>query len=140
VLRMPGFYHLKDPDHPHLVELIEAPGWIYSAEQLEEAFPPIWPEPPKRAHQRDFGGNEFERLMNALSYIPSDNRLTWFQVACALKHHFGDAARDVWDGWSATSAKFNPKTQTSTWKSIRRSHGIGIGTLFHIARENGWGR
>ena len=138
VLRLPGFYHMKNPEDPHLVEMIEAPGWIYSADQLAEAFPPIWPEPPKKAEWRDFGGREFERLMRALACIPSDDRPAWFQVACALKAGFGDSARDIWDAWSQTSSKFNAKTQHSTWKSIKRSHGIGLGTLFHLARENGF--
>jgi putative DNA primase/helicase len=38
VLRLPGFYHLKDPDDPHLVTLQPSPGTVYGAEELRSAF------------------------------------------------------------------------------------------------------
>ena len=39
VFRLPGFLHLKDPTHPHLVTLLEpSPGTVYGAEELISAF------------------------------------------------------------------------------------------------------
>ena len=39
VFRLPGFLHLKDPAHPHLVTLLEpSPGTVYGAEELISAF------------------------------------------------------------------------------------------------------
>ena len=39
VLRLPGFYHLKDPAHPHFVTLLEpSHGTVYQAEELMSAF------------------------------------------------------------------------------------------------------
>ena len=61
-----------------------------------------------------------------------------FRVGAALKLEFGDAARSIWDGWSATSQKFDPRTQHTVWKSIRRGTGVTLGTVFHLARENGY--
>jgi hypothetical protein len=142
VLRLPGFYHMKNPKQPQFVELFEAPGWVYSAEQILEAFPPIWPEyyPPARTNidRTHFARREFAQLLSALSYIPADDRMIWFRVGAALKLEFGDAARSIWDGWSATSEKFDPRTQHTVWKSIRRGTGVTLGTVFYLARENGY--
>ncbi|MCJ7518291.1 MAG: RepB family DNA primase, partial [Anaerolineaceae bacterium] len=42
VLRIPGFYHQKDPEHPFMVRIIsESGGLPYSAETIMKAFPPL---------------------------------------------------------------------------------------------------
>ena len=42
VMRLPGFYHQKNPAHPHLVTITrEGAGLPYSAEQIRAAFPPV---------------------------------------------------------------------------------------------------
>lgn len=42
VLRVPGFWHLKDPDHPFLVRIVSSEGAPpYAAEAILAAFPPL---------------------------------------------------------------------------------------------------
>ncbi len=42
VLRMPGFYHLKDPSKPFMVRIVaESGGLPYSADDITKAFPPL---------------------------------------------------------------------------------------------------
>ena len=55
----------------------------------------------------------------------------------ALKAGFGESGRDAWDTWSQTSEKFNAIDQDKKWRSFNGS-GIGIATLFAIAKQNGW--
>jgi RecA-family ATPase len=55
----------------------------------------------------------------------------------ASKAHFGEAGRALWDEWSKTSDKFNARDQDKRWRSFNGS-GIGIGTLFDIAKQNGY--
>jgi len=39
VLRLPGFFHRKDPKHPHIVTVLEpSPGTVYRADELMSAF------------------------------------------------------------------------------------------------------
>ena len=146
VLRLPGFYHMKDPANPQPVELIEAPGWIYSVDQITAAFPPVWPsEPtkPKTFNRQAFDADEFGRLIEALSFIPSDDRGIWYRIGAALKHEFGDtsSARALWDGWSRTSTKFDVRTQERSWRSFKRCAGCisTLGTVYHLARSHGFG-
>lgn len=49
VLRLPGFYHLKDRLRPHLVMLITARAGRYSWEEIVEAIPP-WVDPTAGRH------------------------------------------------------------------------------------------
>jgi Primase C terminal 2 (PriCT-2) len=88
-------------------------------------------------------GWDFDALVDqALSYIPprqegSGNYDECRQVLMALHSHYGDAAEAIAERWS-------PSIAGSSWnirlkfKSFRRSEGIGIGTLFHFARQYGF--
>lgn len=41
VLRLPGFYHMKDPDHPHMVKVVHESGTPRLAlDELAKVFPP----------------------------------------------------------------------------------------------------
>jgi hypothetical protein len=50
VLRVPGFYHLKDPADPFLVRHVHGPDKdvVYSERQMWNAFPASWEEKKKR--------------------------------------------------------------------------------------------
>src|SRR5262245_22589692 len=108
----------------------------YTREEILRAFPPVEREKPQ---QREFhpGDCDEVRIAEAVRHIPADDRDIWLQVGMALKDELGDRGRSVWDAWSSHSDKFNAKDQEKTWRSFRRN-GIGIGTLFHYAKQYGW--
>jgi hypothetical protein len=140
VLRLPGFFHMKDRDRPQRVELIDVTGVIYDASELRSAFPSVEPDPPKPRPMfvpHRFDERAFGRLVSALAYIPADDRDVWFRVGAALKREFGEAARPLFDGWSATSSKYDPRAQEKLWRSLRRVDGVTLGTVYHLAREHG---
>jgi hypothetical protein len=136
VLRVPGFLHRKDK--PHLVRIVEASGKRYSRAQLLAAFPPVERQ-KKQSTQRKWTAQEHddERIREALHYINADDREVWMHVGMALKAHMGESARPLWDDWSLRSDKFHERDQDKTWESFKRD-GIGIGTVFHYARQSGW--
>jgi hypothetical protein len=135
VLRLPGFRHMKNPNAPHLVRIVGGDGRRYSGAQILAAFPPVAKQsvaPPRRWLPRT---DDDHRVRDALRLIPADDRETWWRVGAALKSHFGDVGRGLWDSWSASSEKYDPRTQERIWKSFRRS-GVTIATIFHLAREH----
>lgn len=71
----------------------------------------------------------------------ADDRDTWLKIGMALHAEFngGNEGFDLWSHWSRQSLKFNERDQRQKWKSFRRS-GIGIGTLFEIAKGCGYER
>jgi hypothetical protein len=108
-------------------------GRRYRRAEILGAFRPI--ERP-RCQPRTFAPrtDDDERIRTALFTISSDGRDVWVAVGQALQAHYGDAGRDLWDEWSATSPKFDPKTQERVWRSFRGS-GRSIATLFYHARR-----
>ncbi len=143
VLRVPGFFHQKDPERPQRVELHEATGVVYPASEILRAFSPqapTLPKPNRVAMPTDVGGVAFERIVRALAHISADDRETWFRVGAALKLELGEAGRPIWDEWSARSEKFDARTQDAVWRSIRRASGVTLGTIYHMARERGFKR
>jgi hypothetical protein len=137
VLRFPGFLHRKGKT-PHLVRIVEASGRRYSRAEIITAFPPV--ELAKKAHlqrTRMPQYNDEQRIRDALYSINADDRDLWLQCGMAIKDHFGDSARSLWDDWSRQSDKYTERDQDRTWRSFRRN-GISIGTLFYHAQRASW--
>ncbi|MFN4057781.1 MAG: AAA family ATPase [Roseinatronobacter sp.] len=81
-------------------------------------------------------------VRRALALITdSDDRDQWLKIGMALHTEFAgsDEGFDLWSHWSRQSLKFDERDQSQKWKSFRRS-GVGIGTLFEIAKAYGWER
>lgn len=105
----------------------QLPHWLVSL--IRPTRPQGYGLPPVAPREDDEA-----RAIAALRFINADDRETWWQVAAALQSHFGERGRAIWDAWSATSKKFDPATQETTWRSLGQRSGITLATLFHLAR------
>ena len=80
-----------------------------------------------------------ETIRAALACIPADMpRDEWARIAMALKSEFGDAGLELFDTWSQGGANYNAKATRETWRSVKAGGGVKIGTLMHMAKENGF--
>lgn len=82
-----------------------------------------------------------EQVRNALTFIPAaTQRDEWARLAMSVKSEFPDATGfDLFDSWSQTDPDgYDPTAVRDTWRSVKASGGIGIGTLFHIAKQHGY--
>jgi len=81
-----------------------------------------------------------ELIRDALQHIPASlPRAEWVRVGMAIKSEFADdTGRDLFTIWSASGDGFNAKDVADTWRSIKAGGGVGIGTLLHLAKENGF--
>jgi putative DNA primase/helicase len=82
--------------------------------------------------------NDINRIWEALSFVPANEREVWLKMAMAIKSGMGELGFDAWDEWSRQDATYNARDALRTWKSIRPDGKITLGTLFHEARTNGW--
>lgn len=83
--------------------------------------------------------DERQRIEAALSVIPPDvDRDTWVRVAMALKSELGDDGFSVFDAWSQNGASYDPAAARATWRSLKQTGGITIGTLYALAKEYGY--
>jgi hypothetical protein len=136
VLRFPGFLHRKS-ETPHLIRIVEASGRRYSRAEIIAAFPPI--ERTKKLHTECAWtpqDDDEQRVRDALYSINADERDVWLQCGMAIKDHFGDSGRPLWDDWSRRSTKFDERDQDTTWRSFKRN-GITIATVFYHAKLAG---
>ena len=83
--------------------------------------------------------SERDAVQSALNYLdPSCDYETWFRIVLGV----GDAGYpELADEWSAKSPKHVPGQDTYARKvgqGYRHPHPVTLGTLFHMARENGW--
>ena len=134
VLRVPGFLHRKAD--PFMVRIVEATGRRYSRADIIAAFPRVEREQKPHKEWKPQGAED-QRIRDALNSVNADDRDLWLQCGMALKDHYGDSGRPLWDQWSRQSEKFDERDQIKTWRSFRRN-GIGIGSLFHHAKQGGW--
>jgi len=151
-LRLPGRHHKRD----HWSRFYGASDWM-PLEQSVRAYlditgnsptliPHIPEEPPKEVPPAAFtyiplpdSGRDEALASDALRCITPDCGYDdWLKIGQAL-HSAGDHLLELWIEWSAGSKDFNPAECQSKWRTFNRgSGGVGLGTLFHVATENGW--
>lgn len=78
------------------------------------------------------------RLRDALHAIPPDlSREMWVKAGMAF--HAGGGSFDDFDCWSALGHNYNAQDCHSTFRSFKIAPaGVGVGTLFGMARDYGW--
>lgn len=149
VLRVPGFYHRKDESFLTRIERVADDLTPLNRNDLD------WPEAaaalvkPKAEKPASVASSAppraFDRatIFSALGYIrANDDRKTWLLVGMALKHAApdDDEGYSLWNEWSKTFDPYDEEDQRRTWDSLKHDGGVTLGTLFHLARQNGWRR
>jgi hypothetical protein len=120
---------------------------------LQVAQPTDWRLPKQAMLQRSKGevysrdNDADERIVQrALDCIPAEDYDVWFRVGLALARwdSQGDGRGrgfDMWDRWSATSAKYPGRAALQTkWRSFGAHGGVQVATLYGIAAEHGFDR
>jgi putative DNA primase/helicase len=80
----------------------------------------------------------YERIQQALAFIPAHDRDVWVRVGMAIKSEVGEDGFPLWDTWSQTADNYNAKDAKAVWRSIKVNGGVSIGSLFHEAKGHGW--
>ncbi len=81
--------------------------------------------------------DEQERIRSALSFVPADDRETWWRMGMAVKDGLGEPGFDLWDAWAQGGDKYSPTDARDVWKSIHDGT-ITVASLFDKARAHGW--
>jgi putative DNA primase/helicase len=78
-----------------------------------------------------------ERACDALRHIPPDlPHDEWVRAGMAAQA--AGIEFDVFNDWSASAPSYNAQACRDTWRSFKPGKGVGAGTLFKLAAENGW--
>ena len=77
------------------------------------------------------------KAIDALHSIPPDlPRDEWVKVGMAA--HAAGLDFDTFDAWSAGAGNYDAAAARDVWRSIKPGKGVGAGTLYRVAAENGW--
>src|SRR5690606_30029137 len=81
-----------------------------------------------------------ELVEEAFAHIPNNDLPydDWIKVGLALYAALGPDGRDLWEGWSAQADKNDPEYTAEKWDSFASVRSVTVGTLFWLARQNGW--
>jgi len=118
--------------------------FLYPAQMLAgSASIEAFTAPLKVAPVRHYGNGlqvTWERAVEALKFISPDVAYDqWIKVGQALHDAFSEPGRALWGHWSSGGAKYEGQADIDThWRSFHQGGGVGIGTLFHIAKETGY--
>lgn len=145
VLRLPGFYHLKDPSKPFMVQIVESSNaQPYTWEQIKTAIPPT-PISEKEQTPPNPAGRFQKRLFteSALNKIgPDCDYQMWLTIGMALHHasNGGIGGFSLWDEWSKKGASYRQGETAYKWSTFGDNSGppVTIGTIFHHASQHGW--
>ena len=81
---------------------------------------------------------DMQRILEALSFTPADDRVVWVKVGMAIKSELGESGFEMWKAWSQQAKSYRARAALDVWKSIRGGGKVTIGTLFHEAKTHGW--
>ena len=76
-------------------------------------------------------------IKEALYFVAPTDYDTWLRCGMALKNDFVDEGYSVWEKWSSTDPRFDPKDTLSKWESFKKD-GLSSATIISLARENGY--
>ncbi|WP_240523418.1 AAA family ATPase [Polaromonas sp. AER18D-145] len=78
-----------------------------------------------------------DRAIDALQAIPPDlPRDEWVRAGMAAQAAGLDF--DAFNDWSSGAGNYSEQDARTTWRSFKPGKGVGAGTLFKLAAENGW--
>lgn len=102
----------------------------FSPLERKAHLPALQPQAPDDIH----------KAASAMMFInPDAEYQQWIEIGQALHTAFGNQGHALWSQWSAAGSKYKGQQDIDThWKSFHQGKGIGLGTLFHTAKQNGW--
>jgi uncharacterized membrane protein YgcG len=135
---MTGHYRWRKS--PKEVAIAPAPMWVIEAMLVdtEGADTPLLNHQSPTQEQNPWTDTDWAlSYLNALSSFRADDYDDWLAVGMAL-HSVSDSLLTDWNSWSRQSPKYKPGDCEKKWKSFKREGKIAIGTLAHMAKQDGW--
>jgi len=140
-----GQYHWVSGCAIDETEIAIAPTWVIEQMLIDPALPtpPLLESLTLSSSPHNNSHKQWTDIDFALSYLNAltDNRADdydeWLNVGMAL-HSVDDSLLTEWDRWSQQSSKYKPGACEKKWKSFSNHGGITLGTLAHMAKQDGW--
>ena len=142
-----GYYTAEGQGFEWVGNLTELPDWLLNAIVNKNVKQGVPAKETTRLVGPNFAINsviELERdiklATEATWGMPpeaTDDYDIWITVGQTL-HSLDESLLDVWDEWSKQSDKYKEGECHKRWLSFSRDGGRGLGSLLHVAKEQGW--
>jgi len=142
-----GYFTAPDQGFEWVEELPEFPEWLLNSIINKNVKQGIPAKETTRVVAPNFAINQtvdlerdMRRAREAMWSLPIeavDDYDIWIAIGQSL-HSLDESMLDEWDDWSKQSEKYQDGECHRRWLSFSKGGGRGLGSLFHIARENGW--
>lgn len=142
-----GYYTAEDQGFEWVDRLPELPDWLLNAIINKNVKQGVPAKETTRLVGPNFAINsviDLERdiklATEATWGMPpeaADDYDIWITVGQTL-HQLDESLLDVWDEWSKQSDKYREGECHRRWLSFNRDGGRGLGSLLHVAKEQGW--
>jgi len=146
VLRLPGFYHQKDPNNPHPVKSrVKSKDNPYTWSKITAKIPPLEGMQHKKTSNQSVN-KELDQPLKISSAIneidPDCDYDQWLKIGMAWHHATGGSEEGLklWNAWSSKASCYRAGETEQKWESFGTYTGepVTIGTIFHYANEAGW--
>ncbi len=147
ILRVPGFYHQKNPRNPHMVRMTSCTQTPpYTWDEITAVIKPLARKEVDRSAvlaQQGRGIQTPLQLRSALFAInPDCEYLDWIRIGMALHNVTGGSGEGfaLWDEWSATGSSYRDGETEYKWASFGdyKNTPVMLGTVFFLARAAEW--
>ncbi len=142
-----GYFTASDQGFEWIQELPEFPDWLLNAIIQKNVKQGVPAKETTRIIGPSFAINaevslerDMQLALEAMWGMPpeaTDDYDIWIMVGQSL-HSLDESLLDHWDEWSRQSEKYQEGECHRRWRSFSKGGGRGIGSLVHVAKENGW--
>lgn len=140
-----AYYYGSVRQNPaHTVELVDG-RYIDEAAEPKQVDPDAYVVEDQIGVASDNNAEPVDKLRDALQYIKGewrDEYFKWLRIGMAIHSatHGTEEGRELWEKWSEASDHFDSDELDDKWKSFSRDRlrSVTAGTLYHVAREQGW--
>lgn len=142
-----GYFTAPDQGFEWIQQLPEFPDWLLNAIIQKNVKQGIPAKETTRIIGPSFAINaevslerDMQLALEAMWGMPpeaTDDYDIWIMVGQSL-HSLDESLLDHWDNWSRQSEKYQEGECHKRWRSFSKGGGRGIGSLVHVAKENGW--
>jgi P4 family phage/plasmid primase-like protien len=144
-----GYFTAEDLGFEWVNKLPELPDWVLNGIITRNAKQGRPAEEVSRIIGSSFGitsriglERDMQLAVSAMWALPIeavDDYDIWIAIGQSL-HELDESLLEQWDEWSKQSDKYKEGECHKRWLSFTKGGGRGVGTLYHLAEQNGWKR
>ncbi|NCD25802.1 MAG: hypothetical protein EOL86_09470 [Deltaproteobacteria bacterium] len=93
---------------------------------------------PRKQYQPGTQYDERPKIMSALNEVKAPDHDSFFVALACVQDALGEDGRDLAERWAQNQGESRAREFNGVWRSCHQGKGLGAGTLYQVAQQNGW--